>query len=132
MYPLQIFWKNELPAAQRQGGSFPLKLNPFVLLPLLVWLWLLLPEWLRQADPSAGSVDQSIWLLIVLGLICFLLICALCWWLLKQAWAVLALPPINTMVPLFNTLTSWQQISLYWASFALLLLAALGCLSAIC
>lgn len=32
----------------------------------------------------------------------------------------------------FNTLMLWQQLSFYWASFGLLLLAASICLAAIC
>jgi hypothetical protein len=104
---------------------------PVVFLLLLV-TWFFAPGWLRHIDGTTGSVDQSIWLLIVLGLITFMLVTALCWWLLQRFWLMSGLPPIGTMVLQFNTLQLWQQLGLYLLSFAILLLAALGSLMAIC
>jgi hypothetical protein len=104
---------------------------PVVFLLLLV-TWFFAPGWLRHIDGTAGSVDQSIWLLIVLGLITFMLVTALCWWLLQRFWLMSGLPPIGTMVLQFNTLQLWQQLGSYLLSFAMLLLAALGSLMAIC
>lgn len=99
---------------------------------ILLLLWYFVPSWLHLVDETVGSVDQSIWLLILLSLISFLLLSALVWWLLKKSWARLKLPSIGLMVSHFNNLTPWQQLSFYWASYALLLLAALGCMIAIC
>ena len=103
-----------------------------VLFVSLLLIWCFAPGLILQFDNTAGSIDQSIWLLIILSLISFLLITALCWWLLHRAWSMMGLPSVSTMVSQFNSLTSWQQLGFYWASFVSLLLAALGCLIAIC
>ena len=108
------------------------RLTPALLFIFLLLTWFFLPGLLRQLDETAGSVDQSIWLLVLLSLIGFLLICGLCWWLLRYFWMVLELPSIKKMVSQFKFLPLWQQLSFYYASFALLLLAAMGCLIAIC
>ncbi|WP_316819812.1 hypothetical protein [Pedobacter gandavensis] len=106
--------------------------EPVKVLLLLFCLWTVGPIVLRSIDGTAGNIDQSIWLLILLSLIGFLLITGLCWWLLKQAWASLGLPDILFMVSQFKTLLLWQQVRFFLASFGLLLLAAIGCLSAVC
>jgi len=98
----------------------------------LLVLWCFAPPWLRLFDETAGSIDQSIWLLILLSLISFLLIVSLCWWLLQRFWETAGLPSFSKMVSQFNTLLLWQQLSFYWLSFALLLLVASVCLNAIC
>lgn len=111
------------------------KLNrwkPAVLLLVLLAIWFIPPAMMHRLDPTAATVDQSIWLLIILSLITFLLIIALCWWLLNMYWRLLGLPPISLMVSHFNLITLCQQFVFYFISFALLLLAALGCLIAIC
>ncbi|WP_442591914.1 hypothetical protein ACSBL2_11870 [Pedobacter sp. AW31-3R] len=105
---------------------------PVLLFIFLLLTWCFLPQWLHRIDETAGNIDQSIWLLILLSLITFLLICGLCWWLMQQFWLVLQLPPIEMMVSQFKVLPIWQQLSFYYASFALFLAAALGCLIAIC
>jgi hypothetical protein len=98
----------------------------------LMLLWFIAPHWLSHIDETSGSIDQSIWLLIVLGLICFLGITAISWWLLHHFWISLGLPQLNSMALQFKRLELWQQLGFYWASFALLLLAALMSLIAIC
>jgi len=104
----------------------------FAVFLLLLVTWFFAPGWLRHIDGTAGSIDQSIWLLVVLSLISFMLITALCWWLLQRFWLMSGLPPVEKMVLHFNTLETWQQIGLYWLSFVSLLLAAMGSLVAIC
>ena len=111
---------------QRTGKGYV----PMLLITVLVLTWFFMPLLLRRIDPTTGSIDQSIWLLILLSVICFVLMTAISWWVLKQSWSLLGLPPFNKMVSQFNTLQVWQQLSFYWVSFFLLLLAALGCLSA--
>jgi len=108
------------------------RLDTLAVFMLLLATWVFAPGWLRQIDGTVGSIDQSIWLLVVLSLISFMLVIAICWWLLKRFWLMSGLPPISMMVLQFNTLQLWQQLGLYWLSFALLLLAALGSLVAIC
>jgi len=110
----------------------PKRLEPSILFCVLLLAWYFGPEGLHYVNETAGSIDQSIWLLILLSIITFLLFSALCWWLLKQLWLSLGLPALDQMVLQFNTLTLWQQLIFYWASFALLLLAASLCLTAIC
>lgn len=106
--------------------------KPLGLFMLLLVLWFLMPAWLTSIDETTGSVDQGIWLLILLSLLCFLLILGLCWWLLQNAWLQLGLPSIQKMVSHFNLLDSWQQLLFYWGSFFSLLLAASIIISAIC
>ncbi len=115
------------------GGAIAMhRPKPVLLFILLLLCWFFLPALLHQIDETAGNVDQSIWLLVVLSLIGFLLICGLCWWMLRYFWMILELPSIDQMVSQFKFLPLWQQLSFYYASFALLLLAAMGCLIAIC
>lgn len=127
MIKLPGLWEQVSSAIFRYKPSVPVLL--FI---LLLLMWFFLPGLLHQIDETAGNVDQSIWLLVVLSLIGFLLICGLCWQLLQHVWMAMELPPIELMVSQFNLLPLWQQLSFYYASFALLLLAALGCMNAIC
>lgn len=99
---------------------------------LMVLFWMVLPVLLRKLDATVGTIDQSIWLLVLLALICFLLLLGFCWWLLGRFWSALGLPQFQEMVSQFNDLVLWQQLGFYYASFALLLLAGVGCLAAIC
>lgn len=39
---------------------------------ILLFLWCFAPPWLRVFDETAGNIDQSIWLLVLLSLISFL------------------------------------------------------------
>ncbi|MET1057612.1 MAG: hypothetical protein ABWY16_20020 [Pedobacter sp.] len=109
-----------------------LKFDPKHLFVILWLIWIIFPVWFHSNDPTAGYVEQNTWLLIVLGLITFLLVVGLCWWLLRHFWTMAGLPEINKMINKFNYLTSWQQLSFFWASFALFLLAAIACIDAIC
>ena len=118
-----------LPEEERYTYKAP---EPMLLFVCLLLLWFFAPLLLQRIDQTVGNVDQSIWLLIILSLISFLLICGLCWWLLKKIWLAVHLPDMIIMVSQFKTLALWQQLSFLWGSFALLLLAAIGCLVAIC
>jgi hypothetical protein len=122
----------EIPAMPDEDRYVYKPTEPLLLFICLLLIWCFAPLLLRQVDQTIGNVDQSIWLLIILSLISFLLMCAVSWWLVKQFWLATGLPQINTMVSQFKTLALWQQLSFLWASFALLLLAAMGCLAAIC
>ena len=112
--------------------SYVFKWETELLFLLLLLIWCLAPSWLHILDQTTGSVDQSIWLLILISLITFLLILALVWWLLQKSWSRLKLPSIHLILSQFNRLTTCQQLGFYWATYALLLLAALGCLIALC
>jgi hypothetical protein len=99
---------------------------------LLLLLWFTGPEILHYFDATAGSIDPSVWLLIVLGLIAFMMVMTLSWWLHNRFWVCLGLPHLNELVLHFKSMEPWQQLSFYVACFALLLLAATGSLMAIC
>ncbi|MBB5438523.1 vacuolar-type H+-ATPase subunit I/STV1 [Pedobacter sp. AK017] len=103
----------------------------YVLLGILLLLWPLVRQLLMHSDPTAGYIDQSIWLLVLFSMICFMLVTGLCWWLLQRFWLSLGLPALGDMVEQFNSLVLWQKLVFYWASFGLLLLAAVGALAAI-
>ena len=123
---LPIF--SEMPKAK----EFKTHWKSVLLFMLLILVWFTFPVYIHQADPNAGTVDQGIWMLVILSLIVFLLILAICWWLQQLYWELLGLPHLNSLISLFNTLTTWQQLHFFWLSFVSLLLAALGCLAAIC
>ncbi|WP_285058415.1 hypothetical protein [Pedobacter ginsengisoli] len=97
----------------------------------LLLLWGVSPELMRLLDETSGFIDQSIWLLVLLALISFLLAVGLCWWLLGRFWVSMGLPAFGDMVLHFNRLVLWQKLGFYFASFALLLLSAVGCLAAV-
>lgn len=99
---------------------------------LLLLLWMFMPRLISWFDARAGAVDPSIWLLILLSVIAFLLVVALSWWLLHGFWLRMGLPAIGMMVLQFKSLELWQQLGFYWLSFALLLLGSILCLVAIC
>ena len=103
----------------------------YLLIGLLLLMWPLLQQLLTHSDPTVGYIDPNIWLLILLGLICFLIVTGLCWWLLQRFWMSLGLPALGSMVVQFKEIESWKQLGFYWASFGLLLWAAVGVLMAV-
>lgn len=105
--------------------------KPFLLYTILLLSWPLLQRWILQGNPAAGFIDANICLLILLGLICFMTAIGLCWWLLQCCWLRLGLPALADMVLQFKSLALCQQLGFYWASFGLLLLAAVGALAAV-
>jgi len=117
-------WEIKIPSFKR--------LQPILIFLGLLLLWALVRRWLYFLDNTAGYVDPSVSVLVILSLVTFLIVCALTWWMMQYFWLSLELPPIKHMVSQFNTLALWQQLGFYWASFVLVLLAALGCLIAIC
>ena len=104
---------------------------PVLLTGLILLIWPLLQRLVLWSDPTIGFVDPNIWLLLLFSLISFVVVLVLSWWLLKSGWQLLKLPAISQLVSQFKTLASWQQLSFFLASFALLLLVALGIFSAV-
>jgi hypothetical protein len=109
-----------------------LPLEAILLLGMLLSLWVLGNRWIQNNMPLSGTIDPNIWLLILLSLICFVALTAFCGLLLQRAWHSAGLPSLSNLVSQFNTLAPWQQLGVYYFSFALLLLSAIGCLIAIC
>jgi hypothetical protein len=106
-------------------------LKPLLVLIILILSWPLLQMLLISNDQTTGYVDPSIIILIVLSLMCFIGMVGLCGWLFKKAIKSVGLPIIDNMVSQFNTMAIWQQVGFYYASYALLLLAGVGCLAAV-
>jgi hypothetical protein len=110
-----------------------LKLNyyPFLWLGIIILSWPLVQRLILWSDVTIGFVDPNIWLLLMFSIISFSVFIGLSCWLLKQAWQMLALPPIYIIILQFKNLNSWQQLSFLWASFALLLFSAVAVFSAV-
>jgi hypothetical protein len=107
-------------------------LEPLLLFVMLLLTWCFAPRLIQGDNPALGLVDQGMWVLLILALLAFLMICATSWWLIKHFWMLLGLPSLEQMVLQFNRLQAWQQLSFFLASFVSLLLAAMGCVVAIC
>ena len=118
---------NEAIPVKADGGKNYL---PVLLLGLLILLWPFMERVIMQGDPTAGLIP-TIWLLLLLSPIVFMVTIGLCWWLLQKFWMSLGLPVLGNMVSQFKELSKWEQLKSYWASFALLLLVAVGILTAI-
>lgn len=99
---------------------------------LLLLLWPLAQSMVQMNGEMVGIIDPNIYLLMMLSLMNFLGLLGLCWCLLNWCWSALNLTPLSRLVVHFKTMEVWQQLSFYFASFALLLLVAVGCLIAIC
>jgi hypothetical protein len=102
-----------------------------VLFVILVLMWPMVQQQLFKFDRTVGYVDPSILVLILIGLICFLGLIGLCWWLFQRFLLVYELPGIGSLVLRFNELRLWVQLGFYFACYALLLLTAVGCLVAV-
>jgi hypothetical protein len=94
--------------------------------------WKIIQESNFNTDLSMGYIDPSIWLLILTGMICFLLMIGLSAWVLLRLWAIVGLPAPHKIILQFNYLESCQKLKFLLAAYALLLLAGVGCLVAIC
>jgi hypothetical protein len=101
------------------------------LLGMLLLLWPLVQRVVQFNDVTVGYIDPNIWLLVLLSFIVFLMMVGLVWWLLQRYWVTFGLPAIKNMVSQFNGLELWQQLKFFYALFALLLLAGVGCLVAV-
>ncbi|HEX8609182.1 MAG TPA: hypothetical protein VF679_11135 [Pedobacter sp.] len=98
---------------------------------ILILSWITVQRVLQSGDVSIAVIDPSIWLLVLLSLICFVTVTGISFWILKRFAVVMGLPTVGNLIVQFNSLELWQQLGFYWASFALLLLAGVGSLSAI-
>ena len=107
------------------------KIEPYLIALIMLLVWFSAQKLMLLNDSTTGQIDQSIWLLVLLAMIGFLLMLGLCWWVLQRFWAVMGLPGLGEMVLQFNSLLLWQKLAFWLASFALLLLAAIGALIAV-
>ncbi|TKC08995.1 hypothetical protein [Pedobacter frigoris] len=83
--------------------------------------------------PLGNSIEiaKSIGLMLVLALVAFVVVLAVCWWLLNRMLVALALPGIGDMVLCFNELTLWEQVKVFFGLFALFVFAAVGVIVAV-
>ncbi|RZK88134.1 MAG: hypothetical protein EOO98_12875 [Pedobacter sp.] len=98
----------------------------------LLMSWPLLQQINLTSNPTAGYIDMTILILVAISMLSFASIVGLVSVLLSSIWKIIGLPAIGIIVSQFKSLTSWQQLGFLYASFALLLSAAVGCLVAIC
>jgi len=106
-------------------------LEKLMLATILILGWLTLPDLLKTFEPTAALLDAGIWQLLLLGLLYYVALLQISWWLLYRFWLGLGLLNLTDMVLKFKQLTSWQQLRFFWASFALLFLAGIACIAAI-
>jgi hypothetical protein len=100
------------------------------LLVVLMVLWGMVTEFWSSPEMTAG-INEGVPLMVVLALISFLVLLELVWWLLNRFWNRLGLPGLEVLVIYYRRMEVWQQVGLYWLSFALLLVSAVGCLAAV-
>ncbi|WP_316801195.1 hypothetical protein [Pedobacter frigidisoli] len=98
---------------------------------MLMLVYQLIPTVLSHFDPGTAVLDAAIWQLLAFSFITFLSVLVICWYIFRFAWNRLSLPGSIFMVSQFKALSPWQQLSFYFASFALLVFAAVGCLVAV-
>ncbi len=104
-----------------------------LLLTILALLWPFAQQMVFNSDETAGYIDPgSMVQLLLMSLITFIVIVVLSGWLFKRFLAAQNLPGMGIMVLQFRKLELWQQLGFYWASFALLLLAAAMSVMAVC
>ncbi|MBB6237537.1 hypothetical protein HDC90_002159 [Pedobacter sp. AK013] len=106
-------------------------LEKLMLATILILGWLTLPNLLKTFEPTAALLDAGIWQLLLLGILCYMALLQIAWWLLYRFWLGLGLLKLTDMVLQFKQLNSWQQLRFFWASFALLFLAGIACLATV-
>ena len=106
--------------------------HPWMLFTVILMLFTLGEKLISVTDPTAGLPLKLTWLFMLQGLMVFMLILVVCWYLMQQFWSVLGLPDLNSLVFQFKQLQLCQKLGFYFACYALLVLASVGCLIAIC
>lgn len=107
------------------------KIEPYLIALILLLVWFSAQKLMIFIDSTAGQIDPSIWLLVLLAMISFLLMLTLCWWLLKRIWVYMRLPGLDEIFMEFNGLDVWEKLKFVLGLFALLLLGAVGALIAV-
>lgn len=104
----------------------------YVLLGIIaVLLWFSAPKLFVLPNGNSEEIATSIGLMLLLSLISFSLVLGLTGVLLYRFWLRLGLPALEDMVLGFKTLELWEQLKFAIALFALLLLGAIGVLTAV-
>ncbi|RZK80549.1 MAG: hypothetical protein EOO92_07465 [Pedobacter sp.] len=106
-------------------------IEKYVVMLIMAMVWFTAQRLVQFGDNTAAVIDQSIWMLILLSIISFLMVMGISWWLFNRFLFNMGLPAVGHLVLQFKDLQLWQQLGFYYASFALLVLAGVGALSAI-
>ncbi|MCD0489706.1 hypothetical protein LPB86_15800 [Pedobacter sp. MC2016-14] len=105
----------------------------FWMMPFMVFLtWLVTRNSMLVNNPQALVGEGDTWLYMLQSMLAFFTVVPLCWWFLQRFWKELGLMPLTGLIIHFNDMELWQKLGFYFASFAVLLLSAVGCLIAIC
>ncbi|RZM23365.1 MAG: hypothetical protein EOO88_26405 [Pedobacter sp.] len=112
-------------------AKFQKVLEPIMLITIMVLGWQTFTKILTKLDVTVALLDAGIWQLLVLAVLIFIGWLIIAWHLTHHFWQRLGLVELSNMVSQFKNLALWQQLGFYWASFALLLLAGVGCLAAV-
>ena len=94
--------------------------------------WKMMQQTSWNTDLTMGYVDPSIWLLVLIALICYIIMIGLSAWIMIRLWTIVGLPAPQKIISQFNYLESCQKLKFLLAAYALLLLSGVGCLVAIC
>jgi hypothetical protein len=94
--------------------------------------WKIMQQTSWNSDLTMGYVDPSIWILMLIALICYIVMIGLSAWIMIRLWTIVGLPAPQKIISQFNYLESCQKLKFLLAAYALLLLSGVGCLVAIC
>lgn len=109
-------------------SSYKYQLLGIIFISLMVW-WAV-PKWFGDFSTMAFT-DVSIWHLILLSLLLWLISQVLNAFAFRKLLQALRLPEVSSLISQFGTLTLWQKYILYLALFALWWLAMLLSLIAV-
>ncbi|WP_156166743.1 hypothetical protein [Pedobacter sp. BMA] len=98
---------------------------------LLILAYQLAPLFAGFFNNTTAVLDAAVWQLLLFSILTFMALLTISWFLLYASWSTLGLPNIHFMVLQFKDLSSWKQLSFYYACFALLFLGAVACVAAI-
>ncbi len=106
-------------------------IEKYLVMLIMVMAYYSVQKFIGFGDSSAGFVDQSIWLLVLLSMISVLMVVGMSWWLLNRFLFNMGMPAVGNLVLQFKQMEIWQQLGFYWLSYALLVWAGVGALSAV-
>ncbi|WP_316794661.1 hypothetical protein [Pedobacter frigoris] len=98
---------------------------------IVLLVWYTAPLLFDLPQGNSFEIAKSIGLMLVLALVAFVMVIAVCWWLLGRVLVVLELPLIGSMVLRFNELELWEQVRVCFGLFALFVFAAVGVIVAV-
>ncbi|WP_316788781.1 hypothetical protein [Pedobacter frigoris] len=98
---------------------------------IVLLVWYSAPLLFELPQGNSIEIAKSIGLMLVLALAAFVVVIAVCWWLLGRVLVVLELPLIGSIVLRFNELELWEQVKVCFGLFALFVFAAVGVILAV-